>query len=257
MAIVTDDGEAPDSADLDATPLPGIAVSAGALIFDRAGLVILKPTYKSGWTIPGGVMEADGESPWEACRREVREETGLDVSRGRLAAMDFRRPKRGLPGRHPVPVRLRSCERQGAGQPDAAARGDLRVPAGSGARRARPAQRPDQAAGAGGHPRPANGLPGGRPPGLSCPPGRPAAISRHMRSLKKCIVILAISSWSEVTSLQDSSADGSSDNTTSSTMVQYPMAHAADATRRACSCLPTPPAPWPPPPALAPACAGR
>jgi ADP-ribose pyrophosphatase YjhB (NUDIX family) len=74
-------------------------VSAGALIYDRAGrLLILKPTYKSGWTIPGGIMEADGESPWEACQREVREETGLEVSRGRLAAMDFRRPREGRPG---------------------------------------------------------------------------------------------------------------------------------------------------------------
>jgi len=74
-------------------------VSAGALIYDRGGrLLILKPTYKSGWTIPGGVMEADGESPWEACQREVREETGLEVSRGRLAAMDFRRPREGRPG---------------------------------------------------------------------------------------------------------------------------------------------------------------
>ena len=80
-------------------PLPAIPVSAGALIFDRAGrLLILKPTYKSGWTIPGGVMEADGESPWEACQREVREETGIEVSRGRLAAMDFRRPKPDRPG---------------------------------------------------------------------------------------------------------------------------------------------------------------
>ena len=80
-------------------PLPAIPVSAGALIYDRAGrLLILKPTYKSGWTIPGGVMEADGESLWEACQREVREETGLDVSRGRLAAMDFRRPREGRPG---------------------------------------------------------------------------------------------------------------------------------------------------------------
>jgi ADP-ribose pyrophosphatase YjhB (NUDIX family) len=71
-------------------------VSAGALIFDSAGrLLILKPTYKSGWTIPGGVMEADGESPWEACQREVREETGLEVSRGRLAVMDFRPAKPG------------------------------------------------------------------------------------------------------------------------------------------------------------------
>jgi len=80
-------------------PLPGIPVSAGALIFDRAGrLLILKPTYKSGWTIPGGVMEADGESPWEACQREVREETGLEVARGRLAAIDFRSPRPGRAG---------------------------------------------------------------------------------------------------------------------------------------------------------------
>jgi len=80
-------------------PLPGIPVSAGALIYDHGRrLLILKPTYKSGWTIPGGVMEADGESPWEACQREVREETGLEVSRGRLAAMDFRRPREGRPG---------------------------------------------------------------------------------------------------------------------------------------------------------------
>jgi 8-oxo-dGTP diphosphatase len=83
----------------DMIPPPGIPVSAGALIFDRAGrLLILKPTYKSGWTIPGGVMEADGESPWEACQREVREETGLEVSRGRLAAMDFRPSREGRPG---------------------------------------------------------------------------------------------------------------------------------------------------------------
>jgi ADP-ribose pyrophosphatase YjhB (NUDIX family) len=73
---------------------PGIPVSAGALLFDRAGrLLILKPTYKSGWTIPGGVMEANGETPWDACRREVLEECGIEVRRGRLACMDFRRPK--------------------------------------------------------------------------------------------------------------------------------------------------------------------
>ena len=80
-------------------PLPAIPVSVGALIFDRAGqLLILKPTYKTGWTIPGGVMEADGETPWQACRREVREECGIDVRAGRLACMDFRRPRPGRPG---------------------------------------------------------------------------------------------------------------------------------------------------------------
>jgi 8-oxo-dGTP diphosphatase len=79
--------------------LPAIPASAGAMIFDRKGrLLILKPTYKSGWTIPGGVMEADGETPWQACRREVREECGLDVRSGRLACVDFRRPRPGSPG---------------------------------------------------------------------------------------------------------------------------------------------------------------
>jgi 8-oxo-dGTP diphosphatase len=79
--------------------LPMIPVSAGALIFDSTGrLLILKPTYKSGWTIPGGVMEADGETPWQACRREVREECGIEVRSGRLACTDFRPARPGRPG---------------------------------------------------------------------------------------------------------------------------------------------------------------
>jgi ADP-ribose pyrophosphatase YjhB (NUDIX family) len=79
--------------------LPAIPAAAGALIFDSAGrLLILKPTYKSGWTIPGGVMEADGETPWDACRREVWEECGLEVLGGRLACVDFRPARPGRPG---------------------------------------------------------------------------------------------------------------------------------------------------------------
>jgi 8-oxo-dGTP diphosphatase len=79
--------------------LPMIPVSAGALIFDSARrLLILKPTYKTGWTIPGGIMEADGETPWEACRREAREECGIDVRAGRLACTDFRPARPGRPG---------------------------------------------------------------------------------------------------------------------------------------------------------------
>ena len=79
--------------------LPAVPVSAGALIFDQAGrLLILKPTYKSGWTIPGGVMEADGETPWQACQREVREECGIEVRSGRLACVDFHPGRPGHPG---------------------------------------------------------------------------------------------------------------------------------------------------------------
>ena len=79
--------------------LPRIPASAGGLIHDGSGRVlILKPTYKSGWTIPGGQIESTGESPWEGCRREVAEETGLVVSSGRLVCVDFLRPKAGRPG---------------------------------------------------------------------------------------------------------------------------------------------------------------
>lgn len=76
--------------------LPEIPASAGAILLDEEGrLLILKPTYKSGWTVPGGVMEADGETPWEACRREVAEETGIEVTRGRLVCVDTRPAKNG------------------------------------------------------------------------------------------------------------------------------------------------------------------
>ena len=79
--------------------VPAIPASAGAMIFDRKGrLLILKPSYKAGWTIPGGVMEADGETPWEACQREVHEECGLTVRSARLACVDFRRPRPGRTG---------------------------------------------------------------------------------------------------------------------------------------------------------------
>jgi 8-oxo-dGTP pyrophosphatase MutT (NUDIX family) len=79
--------------------VPRVPASAGALIFDEAGrLLILKPNYKKGWTIPGGQIDAGGESPWDACRRETREECGIEVTRGRLVCVDFRTPKRNRPG---------------------------------------------------------------------------------------------------------------------------------------------------------------
>ena len=79
--------------------VPRIPASAGALIWDRARrLLILKPTYKKGWTIPGGQVDSDGESPWDACRRETREECGLVVEHGRLACVDYLPPKPSRPG---------------------------------------------------------------------------------------------------------------------------------------------------------------
>jgi 8-oxo-dGTP pyrophosphatase MutT (NUDIX family) len=79
--------------------VPRIPASASALIFDVVGRVlILKPTYKKGWTLPGGQVDPSGESPWEACQREVREECGLQVSHARLRCVDFLHPRPGRPG---------------------------------------------------------------------------------------------------------------------------------------------------------------
>ncbi len=43
-------------------------------------------------------MEDNGETPWEACRREVYEESGLVVESGRLVCIDFLRPRPDKPG---------------------------------------------------------------------------------------------------------------------------------------------------------------
>jgi 8-oxo-dGTP diphosphatase len=79
--------------------VPRIPASAGALIFDPAGrLLLLKPTYKKRWSLPGGQIEATGESPWDACRRETREECSLEIVGGRLVCVDFLRPRPNRPG---------------------------------------------------------------------------------------------------------------------------------------------------------------
>lgn len=72
--------------------LPRKVVSGGMLLLDEAGrLLILRPTYKDGWEIPGGLAEA-GESPWQAAHREVLEEIGLDRMAGALLSVEWRPP---------------------------------------------------------------------------------------------------------------------------------------------------------------------
>lgn len=74
------------------SPLPPMArprMASGALFLDEAGRVLLvQPTYKESWDIPGGYVEP-GESPRQACIREVREELGITPPIGRLLVVDW------------------------------------------------------------------------------------------------------------------------------------------------------------------------
>jgi 8-oxo-dGTP pyrophosphatase MutT (NUDIX family) len=68
---------------------PRARAAAGALFTDASYRVLLvRPTYKPGWDIPGGYMER-GETPFETCRREVREELGIEPPIGRLLVVDW------------------------------------------------------------------------------------------------------------------------------------------------------------------------
>lgn len=76
----------------------GIPAAAGVLLLDDHERVLLvNPTYKSGWEIPGGMVEED-EAPRAAARREVDEELGLDIEPQRLLSLDYRRanPSRSI-----------------------------------------------------------------------------------------------------------------------------------------------------------------
>lgn len=69
--------------------LPRKRIGAGVLFVDeRERVLLVEPTYKEHWEIPGGIVEAD-EAPLAAAVREVREELGLTVTPGRLLVLDW------------------------------------------------------------------------------------------------------------------------------------------------------------------------
>jgi 8-oxo-dGTP diphosphatase len=71
-------------------------MAATAFLRDERGRVLLvNPSYKELWDLPGGAVEAE-ESPHAACRREVAEELGLDRPPGPILAVDWvaSRPER-------------------------------------------------------------------------------------------------------------------------------------------------------------------
>ena len=67
-------------------------VSVDLLIRDEMGRVLLvQPSYKPGWDMPGGMVEAN-EPLREAGAREVREELGLQVQPGPMLCVAWAAP---------------------------------------------------------------------------------------------------------------------------------------------------------------------
>ncbi len=72
-----------------AEPMAHARAAAGVLFFDETGRVLLvRPTYKPGWDIPGGYLHP-GETPTEADAREVHEELGITPPIGRMLVVDW------------------------------------------------------------------------------------------------------------------------------------------------------------------------
>lgn len=64
-------------------------MSAGVLFHGSDDRVLLvEPSYKPHWDIPGGAVEAD-EAPWTTAVRETREEIGLSLPLGSLLVIDY------------------------------------------------------------------------------------------------------------------------------------------------------------------------
>lgn len=69
--------------------LPQKRMGAGLIIRDQQQrILMLRPSYKPNLEIPGGVVELD-ESPYEACKREVKEELGIEADILRMLVIDY------------------------------------------------------------------------------------------------------------------------------------------------------------------------
>ena len=62
---------------------------SGAIILNEDNkILMLKTTYKKNYEIPGGVVEKN-ESPRECCKREIKEEIGLDLNIEKLLVLEY------------------------------------------------------------------------------------------------------------------------------------------------------------------------
>lgn len=71
---------------------PRKRVGADVLVRDgESKILLVDPSYKPDWDLPGGMAEAN-EPPHEAARRELREELGLTLAVSALLVVDWVSP---------------------------------------------------------------------------------------------------------------------------------------------------------------------
>ncbi len=74
--------------------LPTHIIAVGGVAVNEKGEILLVKDNRSGWVFPGGIVEA-GENLTDAVKREILEETGMDVEVGELFCISSNT------GRHP------------------------------------------------------------------------------------------------------------------------------------------------------------
>ena len=69
--------------------MPKKRLSAGVLFLNqKQEILLVKPTYREGWLLPGGVIDED-ESPKHCAQREILEELGVRVACDTLLLVDY------------------------------------------------------------------------------------------------------------------------------------------------------------------------
>lgn len=64
-------------------------MTASALFLNEQGkILIVKPTYRPEWLLPGGLVE-DSESPRQACTREIKEELNIETPLDKLLCVEY------------------------------------------------------------------------------------------------------------------------------------------------------------------------
>jgi 8-oxo-dGTP diphosphatase len=87
--------------------LPTHIVAAAGIVEDGNGNVLLEKTHHGGWVFPGGQVEV-GENIIDAVIREIKEESGIDVSVDRLfvVSSNTTEPHEGYNGVKLVPTKV-------------------------------------------------------------------------------------------------------------------------------------------------------